>query len=76
MINVPVRYKVRGSLPFPIDMLRYDACWPASESDSYAIYSSVAQHSDSAIDVIVRARQPLTIGRWQSFGWEVIGKVE
>ncbi|KKK78562.1 hypothetical protein LCGC14_2842300, partial [marine sediment metagenome] len=27
-------YTVRGRLPFPLDMLRYDSCWPDSAVDT------------------------------------------
>lgn len=27
-------FKVTGAGQFPIDMLRYDACWPATEADA------------------------------------------
>ena len=71
-------YTVDGSGYFPIDMLRYDAAWPAD--------------TDSAIQIVERLkpitredrleRKPIklrsyhapTEGRWQSFMWGV-GKV-
>lgn len=75
-VNVPIRYKVRGLLAFPIDMLRYDSAWPASEHDSNTIEHSVTHNTNGPAEVVVYARQPLTIGRWKSFGWEVIGVVD
>lgn len=30
-----ITFDVRGTGAFPVDMLRYDACWPASEADSH-----------------------------------------
>jgi len=64
---------VKGSLPFPIDMLRRDACYPSSESDSNLITASIAHETRGEIRIEVRARAPLTTERWKSFGWEVVG---
>jgi hypothetical protein len=69
----PERYIVRGALSFPIDMLRYDSCWPASEGDSTIIHSTIAYENKGAVEVTVFARAPLTVGRWESFGWSVLG---
>lgn len=61
---------------FPIDMLRYDCCWPKSESkDSVAITVSLdsrafrLRHVPQSI-TLVGLREP-TAGRWESFGWKV-----
>ena len=66
-------FTVKGYGPFPIDMLRYDRCWPASEEDA-----AQAQYpgSDGATVRLVahesnRHWQP-TRARWESFGWKVI----
>jgi hypothetical protein len=64
---------VQGVLPFPIDMLRYDACYPASEADSSIINRSLTHDTRGKITVEVRTRSPLTVGRWKSFGWQVVG---
>jgi hypothetical protein len=37
----PVTATVEGAGEFPIDMLRYDACWPASERDSAILLDSM-----------------------------------
>jgi hypothetical protein len=34
------KFFVQGQGHFPIDMLRYDACFPASEHDSALIYET------------------------------------
>lgn len=71
--SVPIvtKFVVSGTLPFPIDMLRYDAAWPASESDSAVIESTMRHDNNGRVEVTVKARGPLTVGRWESFGWTV-----
>jgi hypothetical protein len=71
-VNYPVKYKVRGALPFPIDMLRYDSAWPASEEDSHIIEASLRHDIYGASEVVVCARRDLTVGRWEPFGWKVV----
>jgi hypothetical protein len=73
----PVRFKVRGKYPFPIDMLRYDGCIPDSERDSYAITATFPFGAErSELEVTLRSFHELrngpTQGRWRSFGWEVV----
>lgn len=72
-VDMPIRWIVRGSLSFPIDMLRYDAAWPATETDSNAIQSTFWPETKGLVQVEVYARRNLTVGRWRSFGWDVIG---
>jgi len=63
---------------FPLDMLRYDYCFFAKESESSAL-----THGD------LRTREPVhlrryvehrgdlpTDARWSSFGWIIMGEVE
>lgn len=69
------RFTVEGPYPFPVDMLRYDRCWPEREGiDTGAI----ARALDSAIQrrdrvTLIGLDHP-TEGRWRSFGWSVISK--
>jgi hypothetical protein len=72
----PARYVVRGALPFPLDMLRYDAAWPASEHDSGLIRQSVEHETRGPVEVVIYARRRPTDGRWQSFGWTVLGSID
>lgn len=68
-------FKVSGTGTFPIDMLRYDQCWPKTEShDTLAISNSFNPRNIGAPWVITlvttRASGP-TVDRWASFGWKV-----
>lgn len=73
--------KVSGHGEFPIDMLRYDLCSPATEEDSNLIRRTINNHSNNNWVVVVK--RPLlerrakndpvfTIGRWQSFGCKIV----
>lgn len=60
-------FTVEGSGSFPIDMLRHDACWPATSKDAFCL------EDGSSRRIVLRtdwAHAP-TIGRWNSFGWRV-----
>jgi hypothetical protein len=64
---------VEGSGLFPVDMLRYDACWPTTSSDSalIAIERWAVQPSPRRVSVMTR-EGGLTDDRWLSFGWKVL----
>lgn len=55
---------------FPVDMLRYDECWPASQDDAYEIAASQMSENDDMgyWTVAIASRKPLTLDRWKSFG--------
>ena len=67
------RYKVSGTGYFPVDMLRYDACVPATGADA----SAIDLHNIDRRPVRLyrfsqsRASKP-EAARWQSFGWRVV----
>ncbi len=60
--------------PFPLDMLRYDSCWPESGEDALRIEKSVQEHPRERYTVTVCRHSTAkrdagwTPGRWQSFG--------
>lgn len=66
------RYVVRGSHPLPVDMLRHDRCWPASERDSEVIAQTWRHENNGPVEVEICTRSELTVGRWESYGWHVI----
>lgn len=68
---------VQGSRSFPIDMLRYDNCRPATEADSRKIMNSIQFPHDIReepveVSVIGNGTMALTRARWESFGWRVV----
>ena len=68
------RFQVRGSAHFPLDMLRYDHCYPDAQQVAADLSSgeynnvrtiTLVQHTDT--------QQPqVTHDRWKSFGWPVL----
>lgn len=60
-------FTVEGSGAFPLDMLRYDECWPV---DGEAVETMGGRHRRQ---VRLRSCKPRpTDGRWSSFTWEVV----
>jgi hypothetical protein len=76
------RFIVSGVTPFPLDMLRYDACYPV-EQDSVAEIESSRDSQDRAarrlenwnkqyrVMLCSHVNSP-TDARWSSFGWRVL----
>lgn len=69
------RFTVRGSWPFPYDMLRYDLCYPAEENDSHTLLR-LCNHRTEAGNVEVNlasvSNASPTRARWERFMWRVI----
>jgi hypothetical protein len=77
-------FTVEGTYPFPVDMLRYDACFPATSDDAVELGASCdfnrRRASSSIGEDKKRRRVKLatnlqnkpTVGRWESFGWRVV----
>jgi hypothetical protein len=69
--------EVVGSGSFPMDMLRYDRCLPATEVDSNTILRSalesmiVSDNDSYKVEVYGYGIKGPTVGRWESFGWRV-----
>ena len=76
------QFTVSGDGPFPVDMLRYDNCFPAEASDSISI--GICRHDREQYRELrsvrlnyhsarkTASREDITPARWQSFGWTVI----
>lgn len=62
-----VDFTVQGTGPFPLDMLRFDECWPVADEDVRALEGL---HFQLAI-IRMRSHRGPTTGRWNSFGWRV-----
>ncbi len=59
---------VRGFGEFPIDMLRYDKCWPKTEEDS----AKIINPPDGRYDVSLLGNSTPNTGRWKSFCFSVL----
>jgi len=75
-------FQVRGSLAFPLDMLRYDQCYPAIEEETHEIahsidmaHQGIKQFTIKLVHYDARAKWEPTAARWQSFGWQVVDYV-
>jgi hypothetical protein len=65
-------FRVTGMGEFPLDMLRYDHCWPATETD--AASAEGPRHCPRTVAIVRDIRQKgdvPTASRWHSFGWDV-----
>jgi hypothetical protein len=72
------KFTVIGKGRFPLDMLRYDACWPQSTEDGATISMSLDKECRelrpaSGWQVQLMGVNPATAARWSSFGWTVAG---
>lgn len=71
---------VEGSGDFPIDMLRYDACCPDKEEDSFSITQQKVHPEARAGHRQVKLRRfsvnglPANVDRWRSRGWDVVSE--
>jgi len=64
---------VRGTLAFPIDMLRYDHAWPRTEQDALKIQSCIeAGGTYGRQEIELVSLEMPNRDRWSSFGWEVV----
>ena len=71
----------RGGYPFPVDMLRYDRCYPRTEEDagrleeltSEMLRAERGRHSyEIVVEAVSESRvAPWTPRRWASFGWSL-----
>lgn len=63
-------FTVRGHIGFhsmfPMDMLRYDRCWPASGAEAAKMIPC-----NDAVEITLHGLG-CTRDRWRSFGWEVL----
>lgn len=64
---------VRGSFRFPLDMLRYDHCWPKSEGDSNKILATFDDPTlpPQLVELYTDNPRFPKGDRWRSYGWEV-----
>jgi hypothetical protein len=62
-------FYVRGRGSFPLDMLRYDSCWPATSEDVAKIESDVREPRTIKLMTAGNPHAVPTVGRWSSFLW-------
>lgn len=68
-------FVVRGTSPFPVDMLRYDQAWPARQEDVLAVDRDNWRRARTPVGVYAVTLQTngnhISDDRWRSFGWLV-----
>ena len=68
-----VKFTVTGSGYFPVDMLRYDACFPRTSQDVSTMLKQGGPNAEHMVfrTVEMNSYQQPTLDRWASFGWKV-----
>jgi hypothetical protein len=72
--TTPIFFKVRGKGNFPIDMLRYDECFPSTPVDvSYIedVSRVEGKRVEREVSLVTNKKYGPTEARWESFGWTV-----
>lgn len=60
-----MRFIVEGRGPFPVDMLRYDRCFPHDSADA----SQILEPRERRKVTLTTDSPRVTPARWRSFGW-------
>jgi hypothetical protein len=80
-MKIYYNFTVKGRGQFPLDMLRYDMCWPQTTQDVSIITGSIGLKDQDIMDqhgpkggytVSLQALQPPSIKRWESLGWPAV----
>jgi hypothetical protein len=70
--KIKYEYFVSGKGEFPIDMLRFDCCWPRDSEDAHKMIIPFGEPERAKVRSIrMCSYYPPTIARWQSFLWSV-----
>jgi hypothetical protein len=71
------RYVATGTGRFPLDMLRYDSAWPATEHDANILDTHLTCGGTVPFEGVQLKRAQIdahsmpAIDRWRSYGWHV-----
>jgi hypothetical protein len=72
-------FKLEGYDQFPLDMLRYDACWPMDQDSiaemqaSFDVRDRVERRKErKPFKVTINTIGVMTPARWSSFGWRIV----
>lgn len=66
------RFTVRGAGSFPVDMLRYDQCWPVENVIAVAPSRFSDAESWGTREIQMMSHNQPTPDRWMSFGWACV----
>jgi hypothetical protein len=82
-----LKFTVKGKGFFPLDMLRYDKCYPMNPRDidlitergqmpeRMIVIGTVIVGSKAHVTRLVKEGLTPTVGRWLSMGWPVVSEV-
>jgi hypothetical protein len=68
------KFTVRSKYPFPMDMLRYDRCYPATAQTAHDMATSMTHGHDEPVEYEMIGAQGFggpTSARWESFMFKV-----
>lgn len=66
-------FTVEGAGRFPLDMLRYDSCFPLRQEDVSRIDDRNRERVTVKLAMYHATSKPnITDARWSSFGWSVV----
>ena len=71
MPNKTIQFSVMGRGAFPLDMLRYDCCWPTDQASVEIIRNSPNTDDLQQVDLSMIDNHRPTLPRWNSYGWTV-----
>jgi len=74
MATQVTRFTVKGLGAFPLDMLRYDAAFPATEIDAGKMHLTFRNFREPIEVTLMTNSIGVTTARWESFGWKVISQ--
>jgi len=74
----PWYFIVAGAGMFPFDMFRYDSAWAitATSRPSDRVEGRLALRQGHRSVIIASWERELTEGRWRSFGWVVVERLD
>lgn len=69
-------FTVEGNDAFPIDMLRFDYCWPRTQDDALMIEASMGAIASGPWRIRLHTAKDTapTAARWKGFGWKAVAE--
>lgn len=69
-------FTVEGATAFPLDMLRFDECWPVTPDDAALIEQTLRHENNGRVRIKLGSAKSTyyvpTARRWDSFLWKIV----